>query len=259
MVATSNLEVHQFPCLEDNYGYLLHDPASGYTASIDTPEVSAIEHALQEKGWRLTHIFNTHHHFDHAGGNLELKEKTDAVIVGSRKDAKRIPGIDIHVGNQDTYRFGRHEMLTFDTPGHTSGHVIFYFADAGIAFVGDTLFALGCGRLFEGSAEQMWDSIQKLLLLPDETLIYCAHEYTEANAEFAINIEPHNNDLIERTAEIKHLRGAGQATIPTNIGLERKTNPFMRPASQDLRKTIGLPDASDAEVFAEIRRRKDNF
>jgi hydroxyacylglutathione hydrolase len=259
MATTSNLEVHQFPCLEDNYGYLLHDPDSGYTASIDTPETTAIEHALQEKGWRLTHIFNTHHHCDHAGGNLELKEKTDAVIIGSRRDAKRIPGSDIHVGNQDIYRFGKHEMTTFDTPGHTSGHIIFYFADAGIAFVGDTLFALGCGRLFEGTPEQMWNSFQKILQLPDETNVFCAHEYTEANAEFAITVEPQNNDLLERTAEIKSLRAAGQPTIPTNIGLERKTNPFMRVASQDLRKTIGLPDAPDAEVFAEIRRRKDNF
>jgi hydroxyacylglutathione hydrolase len=259
MATTSNLEVHQFTCLEDNYGFLLHDPDSGYTASIDTPEVSAIEHALQDKGWQLTHIFNTHHHFDHAGGNLELKEKTDAVIIGSRNDAKRIPGIDVHAGNLDTYRFGKHEMTTFNTPGHTSGHIIFYFAAAGIAFVGDTLFSLGCGRLFEGTPEQMWNSIQKLLQLPDETLIYCAHEYTEANAEFAVAIEPENNDLIERTAEIRRLRGAGQPTIPTNIGLERKTNPFMRVTSQELRKTIGLPDAPDAEVFAEIRRRKDSF
>jgi hydroxyacylglutathione hydrolase len=150
-------------------------------------------------------------------------------------------------------------MTTFDTPGHTSGHIIFYFAEAGIAFVGDTLFALGCGRLFEGTPEQMWNSFEKILQLPDETDVFCAHEYTEANAEFAITVEPQNNDLIERTAEIKRLRAAGQPTIPTNIGLERKTNPFMRVASQDLRKTIGLPDAPDAEVFAELRRRKDNF
>lgn len=259
MGATSKLEVHQFPCLEDNYGYLLHDPDSGFTASIDTPEVTAIEHALQEKGWQLTHIFNTHHHFDHAGGNLELKEKTDAVIVGPRKDARRIPGIDIHVGNEDNYFFGKHEMIVFDTPGHTTGHVIFYFPDAGFAFVGDTLFSLGCGRLFEGTPEEMWKSIQKVLQLPDETELYCAHEYTEANAEFAVTMEPQNPDLLERAAEIKRLRAARLPTIPTTVALERKTNPFMRPTSAEIRKTIGLPDAPDTEVFAEVRRRKDNF
>jgi hydroxyacylglutathione hydrolase len=259
MGATSNLEVHQFPCLEDNYGYLLHDPDSGMTATIDTPEVTAIEHALQEKNWQLTHIFNTHHHFDHAGGNLELKEKTEAVIVGPRKDAKRIPGIDIHIGNQDNYFFGKHEMVAFDTPGHTRGHIIFYFADAGIAFVGDTLFALGCGRLFEGSPEEMWNSLQKLLQLPDETKVYCAHEYTEVNAKFALSVEPQNKDLIERAAKITQLRAAGLPTIPTTIGLERKTNPFLRPDSPDLRRSLGLPDAPDVEVFAETRRRKDNF
>ena len=259
MGANSNLEVHQFPCLEDNYGYLLHDPDSGFTASIDTPEVTAIEHALAEKGWQLTHIFNTHHHFDHAGGNLELKEKTEAVIVGPRKDARRIPGIDIHVGNEDHYFFGKNEMTVFDTPGHTSGHVIFYFADAGIAFVGDTLFALGCGRLFEGTPEQMWNSMQKILQLPDETKIYCAHEYTEANAAFAVTMEPDNHELIERAAEIKRLRADRQPTVPTTVGLERKTNPFMRPDSPELRQTIGLLDAPDAEVFAEVRRLKDNF
>jgi len=259
MGVNSRLEVHQFPCLEDNYGYLLHDPDTGLTASIDTPEVTAIEHALQEKGWRLTHIFNTHHHFDHAGGNLELKEKTEAVIVGPRKDARRIPGIDIHVGNQDNYFFGKNEMLVFDTPGHTSGHIVFYFPDAGIAFVGDTLFSLGCGRLFEGTPEDMWNSMQKLLQLPDETKVYCAHEYTEANAEFALTIEPQNQDLIERAAEVKRLRAARLPTIPTTIGLERKTNPFMRPDSAGLRKSLGLPDAPDVEVFAETRRRKDNF
>jgi hydroxyacylglutathione hydrolase len=259
MGATSNLEVHQFPCLEDNYGFLLHDPDSGFTASIDTPEVTAIEHALQEKNWQLTHIFNTHHHFDHAGGNLELKEKTEAVVIGPRNDASRIPGIDIHVGNEDNYLFGKNEMLIFDTPGHTSGHIIFYFADAGIAFVGDTLFALGCGRLFEGTPEQMWRSMQKLLKLPDDTTIYCAHEYTEANAEFALSVEPQNQNLVERVAKIKQLRATGQPTVPTTLALERQTNPFLRPDSPDLRRTIGLLDAPDAEVFAETRRRKDNF
>ncbi|MCP3999489.1 MAG: hydroxyacylglutathione hydrolase [Gammaproteobacteria bacterium] len=253
------LEVHQFPCLEDNYGYLVHDQDSGFTAAVDTPETEAIERALKEKSWQLTHILNTHHHFDHAGGNLELKEKTDAVIIGPRADAKRIPGIDIQLGNDDIYLFGKQEMTVFETPGHTSGHCVYYFADSGIIFVGDTLFALGCGRLFEGSAEQMWNSIQKLLTLPDETVVYCAHEYTQANAQFALSIEPKNKDLIKRAAEIDKLRANNQPTIPTTIELERRTNPFMRPNSITLRETIGLMDGTDVEIFAETRQRKDNF
>jgi hydroxyacylglutathione hydrolase len=253
------LEVHQFPCLEDNYGYLVRDIETGFTTCIDTPEVAAIEKALKETGWKLTHIFNTHHHFDHAGGNLELKEKTDAVILGPRKDSHRIPGLDIHVGNEDKYLFGKQEVTTYDTPGHTSGHVVYHFADAGVAFVGDTLFALGCGRLFEGTPKEMWNSMQKLLEWPDETVIYCAHEYTQANADFALTVEPQNEALVERVADIRQLRAEHQPTVPTTIGLERNTNPFMRPDSANLRATLSMPDAEDVDVFAETRHRKDNF
>ena len=200
MTTTTELEVHMFPCLEDNYGYLVHDPDSGFTACVDTPEVEPILRALKDKGWQLTHILNTHHHFDHAGGNLELKEKTDCVIVGARKDAHRLPGIDIQMGDGDIYLFGEHEMTILETPGHTSGHVIYYFAGSGIAFVGDTLFALGCGRLFEGTPEDMWASLQKLQALPDTTLVYCAHEYTRANARFALTVDPDNGDLRTRSS-----------------------------------------------------------
>jgi hydroxyacylglutathione hydrolase len=259
---TSNppkLEVHMIPCLEDNYGYLVHDPDSGFTATIDTPEVEPILRALEERSWQLTHILNTHHHFDHAGGNLELKEKTDCIIVGARKDAHRIPGIDIQMGNDDLYLFGQHEMTILETPGHTSGHVIYYFAESAIVFVGDTLFALGCGRLFEGSAEDMWASLQRLAELPDATLVYCAHEYTAANAKFARTIDPDNNDLRIRSKEIDKLRSKNKPTIPTTIGMEKRTNPFLRAADIDIRKNVGLMDASDAEVFAEIRSRKDRF
>lgn len=257
--ATPQLEVHMFPCLEDNYGFLVHDPASGFTACVDTPEVEPIMRALQETNWQLTHILNTHHHFDHAGGNLEIKEKTDCVIVGPRKEAPRIPGIDIQLGHGDMYLFGNHEMTILETPGHTSGHVIYYFAGSNLAFVGDTLFALGCGRLFEGTAAQMWTSLQLLLELPDETTVYCAHEYTAANARFALTIEAENPQLVQRAAEIKSLRDAGTPTIPTTIGLERQTNPFLRPDSPAIRATVGLPDSSDTEVFAEVRSRKDRF
>jgi hydroxyacylglutathione hydrolase len=258
-VTYGKLDVHQFPCLEDNYGYLVHDQETGYTASIDTPEAAAIEKALDDTGWELTHIFNTHHHFDHAGGNLELKEKTSAVILGSRNDSHRIPGIDIHVGNNDDYRFGKSIMTILDTPGHTSSHIIFYFADAGVAFVGDTLFSLGCGRLFEGTPEDMWGSMQKLLKLPDETVVYCAHEYTLSNARFALTVEPGNEDLAARVEQIRELRAAHKPTIPTTIGIERKTNPFMRPDSINLRETLGMSGADNIEVFAETRRRKDSF
>lgn len=248
-----------FPCLEDNYGYLVHDPDSGFTACIDTPEVEPILRALDEKGWRLTHLLNTHHHFDHAGGNLELKEKTDCIIVGARKDAKRIPGIDIQMGDGDIYLFGQHEMTILETPGHTSGHVIYYFAGSEIAFVGDTLFALGCGRLFEGTAEDMWASLQKLQALPDRTRIYCAHEYTQANARFALTVDPDNSDLRARSREIDKLRSRGMPTIPTTIALEKRTNPFLRAAESALQEAVGLRGADPVEVFAEVRTRKDRF
>jgi len=248
-----------FPCLEDNYGYLVHDPATGSTATVDTPEVEPIERALRETGWKLTHILNTHHHFDHAGGNLELKDKTGCTIVGPKADAKRIPGIDVQVEDGDEYLFGNQKVTVFDTPGHTSGHIVFHFSDSGVVFVGDTLFSLGCGRLFEGTPGQMWNSIQKLLRLPDETAVYCAHEYTQANANFAVTVDPDNADLQNRALEIAELRAANQPTIPTSIGLERATNPFMRPDSATMRTTLGMADASDVEVFAEVRTRKDKF
>ncbi len=256
---THKLDVHMFPCLEDNYGYLVHDRDSGFTACIDTPEVEPILRALGEKGWTLTHILNTHHHFDHAGGNLELKEKTDAIIIGARKDAARIPGIDIQMGNEDVYLFGQHRMTILETPGHTSGHIVFYFADSGMLFAGDTLFALGCGRLFEGTPEAMWESLRRLRELPDATLVYCAHEYTQANARFAVTVDPDNTDLRMRCREIDKLRERGKPTVPTTIGLEKRTNPFLRPDNHDIRQAVGLMHADDQEVFAEIRARKDKF
>jgi hydroxyacylglutathione hydrolase len=255
----TSAQVHMFPCLEDNYGYLLHDPATGATATIDTPEVEPIERALREKGWRLTHILNTHHHFDHAGGNLELKDKTGCTIVGPAADAKRIPGIDVQLGDGDEFMLGEQRVTIFETPGHTSGHIVYYLDDTGVVFVGDTLFALGCGRLFEGTPVQMWDSLQKLLRLPDDTAVYCAHEYTLANANFAITVDPDNMQLQARVNDIVMLRKTNQPTIPTSIGLERATNPFMRPDSAQLRAALKMPDASDVEVFAEVRQRKDKF
>jgi hydroxyacylglutathione hydrolase len=255
----STLEIHQFPCLDDNYGYLIHDPASGLTATIDTPEVDAINAALVEKNWSLDFIFNTHHHHDHAGGNLELKAQTQCEIIGPAADIDRIPGIDRAVGEGDTVMLGDWVFQVHDTPGHTRGHIVFHCAEAAVGFVGDTLFALGCGRLFEGTPEQMWHSLQKLLSWPDQTLIYCAHEYTEANARFALSVEPENADLVSRANEIRIARAQGVPTVPTSMALEKKTNPFLRPHSSNLQETIDLVGQNDVEVFARTRELKDNF
>lgn len=255
----SNLEIYQFPCLSDNYGYLIHDAEHNLTATIDTPEVAPINQALADKGWTLTHILNTHHHFDHAGGNLELKDQWQCTIVGAKDDAGRIPGIDVELSDGDTYQFGNHEATVFDVSGHTMGHIAFYFAADDVLFSGDALFALGCGRLFEGTPNQMWHSLQKLKALPDATTVYCAHEYTASNAAFALSVEPDNETLQERADEIKRLRAAGQPTVPSNLGLEKATNPFLRPNSINLQKTLAMTGATEVEVFAETRRRKDNF
>lgn len=255
----NELLVHQFPCLADNYGYLIHDPVTEATATIDTPEVGPINQALEEKGWKLTHILNTHHHFDHAGGNLELKGKWGCNIVGSAEDAVRIPGIDVLVADGDIYQFGQFEVRVFDVSGHTIGHIAYYFPSVEKLFCGDALFALGCGRLFEGTPAQMWQSLSKLKVLPDATVVYCAHEYTQANAAFALTVEPQNAALVSRAKEIDALRAAGKPTVPTTIGLEKATNPFLRPDSADLQANLNLANADLVEVFAETRRRKDNF
>ncbi len=256
---TTTLEVQQIPCLSDNYGYLVHDTVSGLTATIDTPDTGPILQALEKKGWRLDFIFNTHHHDDHAGGNLALKEKTGCEIIGPRADAGRIPGIDRQVGEGDSVTLGEWQFTVHDTPGHTRGHIVYHCQQAGVAFVGDTLFALGCGRLFEGTPAQMWDSLQKILSWPDQTLIYCAHEYTQANARFALSVEPGNTDLVARDVQISAARERGEPTVPTTLALERKTNPFLRPHSSNLQRTVGLVGASDVEVFARTRELKDSF
>lgn len=259
----ASLEIHQIPCLQDNYGYLIHDPdgndGAGATAAIDTPDSDAIFQALDEKGWRLTHILNTHHHGDHAGGNLALKEKTGCRIIGPKDEAGKIPGIDDAVGEGDEVTIGTHTARVFDVPGHTAGHIAYYFGAAGVAFVGDALFALGCGRLFEGTPDQMWTSLQKLKALPDDTKVYCAHEYTQANAKFALTVDPSNEALVKRASAIDRLRSADVPTVPSTIGLEKETNPFLRPGDGAIREALGLVDADDVSVFAEIRRRKDNF
>ena len=252
------LEVHQFPCLSDNYGVLVHASDSGQTASIDAADAGAVQSALAERGWQLSHILTTHHHADHTDGNNALKAATGCTIVGPKGEAERIPGIDIALGEGDTYDFAGHSVRVIETPGHTAGHISYHFGDAGLAFVGDTLFALGCGRLFERSAETMWDSLSKLIALPGDTVVYCGHEYTLANAEFALTIEPENAALQARAEEIRATRGRGEPTLPTTMALELETNPFLRPASPAIRARLAMPDNPDWEVFAEIRKRKDN-
>lgn len=253
------IQVHMFPCLSDNYGFLVHEPSTGVTATIDTPEAAAIDAALAARGWKLTHIFNTHHHFDHAGGNAALKAKWGCTVVGAANDAARIPGIDVRVQDGDRVALGAAAATVLEVPGHTSGHIAYYFADDGIVFVGDTLFALGCGRLFEGTPAQMWGSLQKLMALPDDTVVYCAHEYTQSNAAFALSVEPGNPALVARAEDVARRRAANQPTVPTTIGLEKQTNPFLRATSAELQAVVGLPGAAPVNVFAETRRRKDHF
>ncbi len=255
----SQLEIYQFPCLGDNYGILIHDAENNLTAAIDTPEAEAITAALKTKGWNLTHILNTHHHFDHTGGNEALKKETGCQIVGPAEEASRIPGIDIQLKEGDTFTFGSHVAKILDTRGHTSGHISYWFEQDEVIFVGDTLFAMGCGRLFEGTPEVMWYSLQKIMELPSDTVIYCGHEYTLGGAEFALSIEPDNEALNDRYKKVKQLREDGQPTLPTTLDEEMATNPFLRPSSLEIQKTLNMVGKTDLEIFTEIRARKDNF
>lgn len=253
------LAIEQFTCRSDNFGVLIHDPESGLTASIDAPEEGPISAKLTEKSWRLDHIFTTHHHGDHVEANLALKSAHGCTITGPSGEAAKIPGIDRDVREGDTIAFGEFELEVIETPGHTLGHISYVIPKAGVAFVADTLFALGCGRVFEGTPEMMWHSLEKLLALPDSTTVYCGHEYTLANAKFALTIEPGNADLVARAKEIEALRNAGKPTLPTTMAIEKKTNPFLRVDEPEIRANLSMADATPAEVFAEIRKRKDNF
>lgn len=255
----AKLDVHQIPVLSDNYVYLAHEAESGATAVIDPAVVDPVLAAAEAKGWTITHILNTHHHNDHTGGNLEIKQRTGCTIVGPRADRDRIPGIDVEVGDGDTCMLGNAAAKVFDVPGHTRGHIAYWFDASDTLFCGDTLFAMGCGRLFEGSPQQMWTSLSKLKALPDETRVYCAHEYTQANGRFALSVEPDNAALVERMAAVDAARARNEPTVPSTMALERATNPFLRPDSGDLQRTIGLTGHDVVEVFAETRRLKDNF
>jgi hydroxyacylglutathione hydrolase len=245
-----SLTVHQFPCLSDNYGFLVRDDATGKTATIDTPDADAILAELDKLGWTLDLILNTHWHPDHAGGNAAIKTATGAAIVGPQ-EVTRIAPLDRVVVDGDVVELGETRFGVIDTGGHTLGHIAFYDAADAVAFVGDTLFALGCGRLFEGTAEQMWTSLGKLTALPDATTVYCAHEYTASNARFALSVDE-DAAVKARTDQVFAARERGEPTVPTSIGLEKATNPF-------LRAPLLCPGLEPAQAFAQIRAAKDGF
>lgn len=253
------IDIRQFPCLSDNYGYLVRDRETGAVATIDTPDAAAINAALGREGWSLTHILNTHWHPDHAGGNLSLKERWGCRVIGPRGEAEKIPGIDETVGEGDVVALGETRAKVHDTPGHTLGHIVYHFADDGAAFVGDTIFALGCGRLFEGTPDQMWSSLSKIAAMPASTSLYCAHEYTHANARFALTVDPGNTALVARAADIAATRARGEATVPSTVADELATNPFLRAREPGVQRAVDLAGADPVSVFAEVRKRKDQF
>jgi hydroxyacylglutathione hydrolase len=255
----AELKIHQFFCRSDNFGVLIHDDEFNVTAAIDTPDAETIREALAEKGWSLTHIFTTHHHADHTAGHRALKAETGCVIIGPEKEADRIPGIDQRVAEGSRFSFGGHQVCVLETPGHTMGHVAYWLADENIVFVGDTLFSLGCGRLLEGDGPTMWQSLQKIMALPKETLIYCGHEYSISNAAFAMSVEPNNVLLQERAREIHELRDAGLPTLPVSLAAELARNPFLRPDSPEIQERLGMVGHPLATIFSELRRLKDRF
>ncbi len=250
--------VHIFLCLKDNYGFLLHDPETGETATIDTPEAGKILAEANAKGWTITQIWNTHWHPDHAGGNAEIVAKTGAKVVGPQEVDRIGAAPDRILHESDTVELGCLRARVIETPGHTLGHIVFHLAEQKIAFVGDTLFALGCGRLFEGTPAQMWDSLGKLRAMPDDTVVYCAHEYTASNAAFALSVDSGNADLVAYADEVKAKRAQEIATVPTTIGKEKRANPFLRADDPKLQAFVG--HAGDAiATFADMRERKNNF
>jgi hydroxyacylglutathione hydrolase len=255
----SALEIHRLPAFTDNYVWLFRYDDDGAAAVVDPAEAGVVFDALGDLGWRLSHILNTHHHPDHVGGNTALKEATGCTVVGAANDADRIPGIDVRVAEGDTVALGDHIAAVFEVPGHTRGHIAYHFAADRALFCGDTLFSLGCGRLFEGTPQQMWQSLLKLRALPDDTMVYCAHEYTNANADFALSVDPGNASLKARAEQVVRLREAGEPTVPSALGEEKRANPFLRADDRALQVAIGMSGADPATVFAEVRHRKDTF
>jgi hydroxyacylglutathione hydrolase len=254
------LSVHQFVCLQDNFGLLLHDDVAGAVATVDAPDGAAIAAELKRLDWPLTDILLTHHHLDHVQGVPLLKSLfPGARVVGAKRDAARLPPLDLEVEDGDEVAVGGSKARVIAAPGHTSGHILYYFEAEGVVFVGDTLFSLGCGRVFEGTMATMWESLGKIAALPHETRVYCGHEYTLSNGKFAAAVDPSNASLRQRILEVEALRRAGRATLPTTIGLERATNPFLRANDPGLRRSVGMADADPAAVFGALRERKNRF
>jgi len=249
------MRIITIPCLSDNYAYLID--AGGACAVVDPSEAAPVMAALSREGLKLTHIVNTHHHGDHTGGNLELKAAFGAEVVGPARENGRIPGLDLAVSEVTGWRFAGHDVKVMDVPGHTLGATT-YVID-GNAFTGDTLFSCGCGRVLEGDPTMMWASLSKLMTLPDDTKLWCGHEYTEKNASFALTLEPENQALRMFTNVVRQARAKGNASIPSTMKLEKIVNPFLRPGSPAIRKALGMKDADDVAVFAEVRRRKDAY
>jgi hydroxyacylglutathione hydrolase len=246
------------PCLNDNYGYLVHDPATGATASIDAPEAAPLIAALDKEGWKLTDILVTHHHGDHVGGIAELKAKYHCRVVAPHDANAKIANADLRIEEGDVVAVGNLKARVLETPGHTLDHVSYVFDDDRALFAADTLFSIGCGRVFEGTYPMMWESLLKLRALPDDFKLYCGHEYTASNVKFALTIEPENTDLQARASQVEALRAQGKPTIPVTLGEEKKANVFLRADVPSVAAAVGLPGESAADVFGEIRERKNN-
>ncbi len=253
------LEIVTIPCRTDNYAYLAHDAASGATALIDIPEAGPILDELSARGWRLSDILITHHHYDHVDGLGEVLATHPARVIGAAADAARLPALDLAVREGDSVRIGAESGTVIDVSGHTLGHVAYHFPDSKAVFTADSLMALGCGRVFEGTPPQMWESLCKLAALPDDTLVCSGHEYTAANGRFALTVDPDNPALIARVADVARARAAGEATVPSLLALEKATNPFLRATDAAVQKNVGMAGADPARVFAEVRARKDRF
>ena len=252
------IEIVTVPCRSDNYAFLVR--SGGKTALVDAPEAAPILAALDERRWPLDEVWITHHHADHVEGLPGLRDRfPDLRVTGGAEDAKRLPPLDRKVSDGDTFEFDGHDVHVMDVSGHTVGHVAFHLPDAQAAFTADSLMALGCGRVFEGTPEMMWKSLSRLRDLPDETIVYSGHEYTRTNANFALTIEPGNEALQARARDIEERRARGEATVPSTLREERATNPFIRAHLSEVKQAISMDQAEDAEVFAEIRSRKDRF
>nr|1XM8_A Chain A, glyoxalase II [Arabidopsis thaliana]1XM8_B Chain B, glyoxalase II [Arabidopsis thaliana]2Q42_A Chain A, Putative hydroxyacylglutathione hydrolase 2 [Arabidopsis thaliana]2Q42_B Chain B, Putative hydroxyacylglutathione hydrolase 2 [Arabidopsis thaliana] len=254
------MQIELVPCLKDNYAYILHDEDTGTVGVVDPSEAEPIIDSLKRSGRNLTYILNTHHHYDHTGGNLELKDRYGAKVIGSAMDKDRIPGIDMALKDGDKWMFAGHEVHVMDTPGHTKGHISLYFPGSRAIFTGDTMFSLSCGKLFEGTPKQMLASLQKITSLPDDTSIYCGHEYTLSNSKFALSLEPNNEVLQSYAAHVAELRSKKLPTIPTTVKMEKACNPFLRSSNTDIRRALRIPEAADeAEALGIIRKAKDDF